>query len=796
MMAQRIGVRELVEFECKSGDLDASQSSTNTALEGARIHRMLQKQAGPNYEKEVTLKAAVTLAGEDYTIDGRADGVDKDDASGLTIVDEIKTSALDFAELSDDALGRYWAQAAVYGHFLCTDRQLDRIILQLTYYQTTTKQITRQQWPLPAADLAEYYQALLHDYAGWVIFRHQLKQERDASLTPLTFPFGDFRPQQREFAAAVYKTIHTQQRLFVQAPTGTGKTMATLFPAVKAMPAEGLNRLFYLTAKEATRQSAEDGCRLLIDQGAQLRCITLTAKDKISFCPPEKRTPDLCPYYRGYYDRNKAAVKDIISHERLLDRATIERYAKKHTVDPFELSLDAARFADVVICDYNYLFDPLVFLQRFFAQPDSSQFFLIDEAHNLIHRARDMYSATLTSAGLSPLAATLRQHHQREASNALRQLRTAFTAVGKALTAKEQNEWVSVEALTEFNQKVARFVERIHEWLPGQPADEDIQAVLPVYFDCISYSRIAELYGEQYRTVVEREHQQVRITQLCLDPEPFVDACLHKGRGAVLFSATLSPLTYYQELLADPADSLVYQLPSPFPAGHQLVVIRDDVATTYQRRAANEARIVAALAAFAQTRTGNYLVFLPSYHYLEQVYMAFSAAYPEITVFSQTGGMAATDRAAFLAHFQPHPTATSVGFAVLGGSFGEGIDLPADRLIGVAVVGVGLPGLSLRNNLLKAYFNARNGQGFTYAYQLPGLNNVLQAGGRLIRGMHDRGVILLLDERFAQPRYQHYLPLSWTRNLRLAHTDDQLTTLLTDFWKEDHDDENRPHPGS
>lgn len=791
-MVQRIGVRELVEFECKSGDLDEAQASSNTAQEGARIHRLLQKQAGADYEKEVALKTTLTLAGEEVTIDGRADGVFPDPATGTLVVEEIKTSALDFADLTDDALGRYWAQAAVYGHFLCTARELDHIILQLTYYQTTTKHITRQQWPLSAADLADYFTTLTTDYAGWLAFRQTLKKERDASIAELAFPFGHFRPQQREFSAAVYKTIHTQQRLFVQAPTGTGKTMATLFPAVKAMPGEHLNRLFYLTAKEATRASAEEGCRQLIAHGAALRCITLTAKDKISFCPPEKRTPALCPYYQGYYDRNKAAVKDLITHERLIDRPVIERYAKKHTVDPFEFSLDAARFADVIICDYNYLFDPLVFLQRFFAQPDTGQFFLIDEAHNLIHRARDMYSASVSSRGLSTLATALRARHLREPSNALRQLRTAFTAVTKAHP--EADPFVSADPLTEFNEKVYRFVDRLHEWLPTQPAGTDEPELLQVYFDCLAYTRIAELYGDQYKTVVEKHGHDVRLTQLCLDPAPFVNDCLHKGRGAVLFSATLTPLPYYQELLADPSDSLAYQLPSPFPADHQLVLIRSDIATTYQQRAASQDRIVSALAALAAARTGNYLVFLPSYSYLTQIYTAFNAAHPDITAFAQSSGMSAADRGGFLTHFTAAPTVTSIGFAVLGGSFGEGIDLPADRLIGVAVVGVGLPGLSLRNNLLKDYFNQRNGAGFTYAYQLPGLNNVLQAGGRLIRGMHDRGVILLLDGRFAAPRYQRYLPQSWARNLAQVRSDTQLTAALTAFWKEQNsDDQDRAH---
>lgn len=795
-MANRIGVREFVEFECKSGSLDETQNSQHTAQEGARIHRQLQKSAGPHYEAEVALKTTVLFNGTEWTIDGRADGVDVDDDSGLTVVDEIKTAEDDFADLTNDALGRYWAQVAIYGHFLCADRDLTQIILQLTYYQTTTKKITRTQWPFSAAELTEYFETLVHDYESWIIFRDELREKRDASIKELAFPFGHFRPQQREFAAAVYKTIHTSQRLFVQAPTGTGKTMATLFPAVKALRGEKMNRLFYLTAKESTRHSAEEACQVLIDQGAQLRCITLTAKDKISFCPPEKRTPETCPYYKDYYDRNKDAVKDMVSHAHMMNRATIEKYARAHTVDPFEFSLDAARFADVVICDYNYLFDPLVFLQRFFAQSDPDQFFLVDEAHNLIHRARDMYSAVLTNAHLATVSRHLTKtnfHNAKEARNALRQLRTAFTEIGQPVQESGQEEVVTTALNPDFNRRVARFCDRIHEWLPTQPRTPQLEELLDVYFDCITFMRISEFYGPQYRTVVEVDKKAVQVTLLCLDPAPFINDSLHKGRGAVLFSATMSPLAYYQELLADPTDSLLYQLPSPFPAQHQLVLIQDNIVTTYKRRAANEDRIVTALADFARAKIGNYLVFLPSYSYLHQIFTAFTQAHPDMAAFEQTNGMDAAARADFLAHFAPQPTVTQIGFAVLGGSFGEGIDLPADRLIGVAVVGVGLPGLSLRNNLLKEYFDAQRGTGFTYAYQLPGLNNVLQAGGRLIRGMQDQGVILLLDERFGERRYQQYLPVSWTRNMQRVHNDQQLQTALDAFWKEHTDDENSPH---
>lgn len=784
-MVKKIGIRELIEFTLKSGDLTPQTTSNNTAMLGARIHRKLQKQAGPDYQKEIHLKYLTKLDGDDYQIEGRADGVVIDPDSHAVLVDEIKTSEPAFKDLTQDALIRYWGQAKFYAWLLAEQQDVPEVTVQLTYYQTTTDQITREQQVWQRNQLKDFVTAVLQEFEFWLHLRSSWCEQRNQAAAELTFPYPKFRDQQHQFAGVVYKTIAAQKILLAEAPTGTGKTIATLFPAIKALGSQLGQRIFYLTAKNSTRQVAEKTVAALNAHGAKLKCVTITAKDKICFQTAADCPPGNCPYTDGYYDRNKDALKDLFAHEDIWDRATIERYAKKHTICPFEFSLDASLLADVVIGDYNYLFDPQVYLQRFFADPQPGNIFLIDEAHNLVSRGRDMYSSQLSADLLLPIKKMIRGHRSsavQKLRQALKPLTAAFKSLNELFTDDDQAPVVLAEPDEDFIEDLYQALERLTNWLQDFQQSEFHETVLDLFFAINTFLKIFDFYGDNYQTIVTQQPQQ--ITLRCLDPSEYLQESLHKGDASVLFSATLTPLSYYQETLtANDTDSLIYRIHSPFPPEHQLLVCTNYIQTTYRQREANLPQIAAAIASLAQGKTGNYLVFLPSYGFLEQVASAFKEKYPQLQTLQQTSGATEAERQEFLAQFQSDPTETLVGFAVLGGAFSEGIDLQGSRLIGVAIVSVGLPGLSLENNLLKDYYQEKNHQGYAYAYQLPGFNNVLQASGRVIRGEQDHGVILLIDQRFASSRYRQLFPPHW-QNLRLADGPASLDRLIDSFWEE------------
>lgn len=786
MGTPKIGIRELVEFVLRAGNLNASMNSQNTAAEGARIHRMLQKQRASNYEKEYTLEKTIEMADRTFIVHGRADGVIRD--TDHPLIEEIKTSDALFEDLSENTLTLYWAQAKVYAAILMEQESLTEITIQLTYYQRLTEKITQTEQQITLADAQAFLKSLTDEYAEWLRFREELHQQRNDSIQTLPFPFDQYRQGQRELAAVVYKTIAFHKHLWVEAPTGTGKTISTLFPSIKAMGEDKFNRLFYLTAKQSTRQVAEEAISLLKHKGLRIKSITLTAKDKITFPDEVGLQPEDNPYMIGYYDRLKPAIKDMVANEDLMTRQTIEAYAKKHRLDPFEFSLDASLFCDVIVCDYNYLFDPQVYLQRFFAiDHDDDNFFLIDEAHNLVNRSRDMYSAEVSSAPLLKLINQFKDDDELSEAplRHLRALNRAFRKYSKPLRDSGDSSTIFPEEITSLNKAIRKLTDYLHDWMITQPKSDLLDETLDYYFSCSSYLKIADYYDETYRTKIalnERDDHLISFKQICLDPSAFLKESLDKGCGAVLFSATLSPLDYYQRVLGGDDDSLRYQLTSPFPPENQEILITQYIQTTYQHRQSSMANILTSIHTLVTGKTGNYLIFLPSYKFLETVSEAFQSQYPDIDVVVQTGQMAEPQREAFVRHFQPNPAKTLVGFAILGGIFSEGIDLRADRLIGVGIVSVGLPGISDENNLLRDYFDEQNQHGFAFAYQIPGLNNVFQAAGRLVRGSHDTGIVLLMDQRFGANRYTNLFPPHW-QNYQRVFNPDQLTQRVKQFWQ-------------
>lgn len=779
----KIGVRDLVGFILRSGDLNSAMNSTNTAQAGTRIHQKLQQNRTENYQAEYYLADNTQINGHKFAVDGRADGVILQDTTAE--IEEIKTSDIEFKDLPQNKLTLYWGQAKAYAYLLMkANPEIIEVTLKLTYVQTPDEIITETKQTITQADATEFFQKLINEYAEWIRLQDQLQAEKVTSAQKVKFPFGAYRKGQRELAAVVYKSVLYHKHLFAEAPTGTGKTISTLFPVIKAMGSQLTERAFYLTAKQSTRRVAEEAISMMSENGLQLHSITLTAKDKIKFPEEADLRPEQNPFMVGYYDRLKPALKDLLTHEHQITRPIIEEYARKHTLDPFEFSLDASLFCDIIIGDYNYLFDPRVHLTRYFEVENPDNFFLIDEAHNLVDRSRDMYSTDLTSEPIKNLIKIFSEDKEKNKNilTKLRSLNRAFNAIAKPLKDEHQTQAEYLEENEKFTKAVINLTKVLRKWLAKAKPSETSDTVLDYFFQCISYTKINEYFGPNYRLRVLLNDAGVTVRLFCMDPSTFLADTLNLGGGAVLFSATLSPMDYYSSVLGDEVDSLKYQLDSPFDPKNREILITSYIDTRYNQRDQSIPKIVASIKRLIDGKRGNYLIFAPSNQYLQTIYDAFHQKYPEINLVKQESAMNDDARADFLHAFDHPDTKPVLGFALLGGIFSEGIDLVGDKLIGVGIVSVGLPGLNHETNLIRDYFDEKNGHGFEYAYQLPGLNNVFQAAGRLIRGTSDKGIILLMDNRFIENRYHDFFPKSWYSN-NIVYNLNELISSVKKFWQ-------------
>lgn len=790
----KISVRNLVEFIFREGDINSAglgAKNTEAMALGSKMHRKIQKQMGIGYEAEVPLSTCVSLrskeTGEpfDLTIEGRADGVIKDadgvmrdtdgimrdngmpDAPGI-IVDEIKGVFLDIHQLKQP-VPVHKAQAMCYAYMICENENPAFLTVQVTYCHLETEEIRRFQETYTNLEIRQWFEDLIRRYEPWAIYEYDWKRRRNASIRDLVFPFP-YREGQRDLAACVYKTIEHKKKIFIQAPTGVGKTISTVFPSVKAI-GEGLaDRLFYLTAKTITRTVAQECFQLLSEQDLSFKFLTITAKEKLCFLEGKPNCiPASCPYAKGHYDRVNACVYDMLTNETDLDRDTILAYAEKHQVCPFEMCLDAALFADGIICDYNYAFDPNVYLRRFFSEGNKDSFiFLIDEAHNLVERAREMYSAVLVKEDFLHVKRILRAEEKRsqppEVNYILKVFAASLDQCNKTMLAWKHDcdEFELLTDISAFSFQLMR-VRNNFELLAKEVKDlPERETILNFFFDLRHFQNMYDTMDDRYRIVTDYDaDRNFRIKLQCMDPSARLADAFAYARGTALFSATLLPVRYYREQLSADDDDYAVYARSAFQASQRKVIIANDVTSRYKRRNEHEYRKIASyIEDFIAVRQGNYMVFFPSYAFLDNVYHFMNV--PEQTeILLQHNTMREAEKEQFLAAFDQTNAHTLVGFCVMGGIFGEGIDLKEDRLIGTAIVGTGLPQVCHERELFKQYYDAINGSGFQYAYLYPGINKVFQAGGRVIRTVNDRGVILLLDERFAERSYLELFPREW-----------------------------------
>ncbi|HEX7065495.1 MAG TPA: ATP-dependent DNA helicase, partial [Bacillales bacterium] len=645
-------------------------------------------------------------------------------------------------------------QAKFYAYMYAKEHGLDHMAVQLTYVQVKTEEQKQFKQTVSFGELEAYIMDVVERYAPYAILMQQHKEKRNESIQALPFPFENYRAGQRKLAGAVYQTIAERKNLFANAPTGIGKTISTAFPAVKAMGEGLLDRLFYLTAKTTTRETAEESFSLMEERGLDMKAVTITAKDKICFKEETICQADYCEFADGYYDRVNDAILDILSNETLLNRPVIEKYARKHTVCPFEFSLDLAYAADAVICDYNYIFDPRVSLKRLLDEQKKETALLVDEAHNLVDRARDMFSADLMKSDFLQVKRAFKDKDS-DIYEAARAINEYLLFLKKQC--EDQKSLVMGELEEELVSLLDAFIFAAERRLG---AAQDDPLLLDTYFAAQGFVRFAKLFDERYVTYVEAEKSEVRIKMFCLDPSHLLQQIGKRYRSKIYFSATLAPLGYYNDMLGRDSEDFAIRIPSPFAAERSEVSIQP-LSTRYRDRERTREPLVNTIQQVVQEKTGNYLVFFPSYQYMMTAYEQFETESPEVRTIVQDRNMSEADREAFLASFQAGNTETLVGFAVLGGIFSEGVDLKGDRLNGVVVVGVGLPQICLERNIIKDYFNTTGKNGYDYAYVFPGMTKVLQAGGRLIRSEEDHGVIILVDDRFLQRKYQALLPEEW-----------------------------------
>lgn len=839
----RISVRNLVEFILRSGDIDnryGGLGEKEAMQEGSRIHRKLQGRMGSNYRAEVALAQDIECGGFVLTVEGRADGIFLEtEEVNCVFIDEIKGIYRELKYLAEP-IPVHLAQAKCYAYIYAVQHDLKEIGVQMTYCNLETEDVRRFREICPFDELRMWFESLVGQYRKWAQYQIEWKEVRTASIKQVEFPFS-WRPGQKDVSTGVYRTILRKKKLFIQAPTGTGKTISTVFPAVKAV-GEGLaDRIFYMTAKTITRTVAEDAFAILREQGLRMKVLTLTAKEKICFCEETECNPVNCPYAKGHYDRVNEAVYEMITATDRFSRDAIMAQAEKWMVCPFEFSLDLSLWIDAIICDYNYVFDPRARLKRFFGEGVKEDYlFLIDEAHNLVERGREMFSASLYKEDFLELKRVVKPY-SKKITRALERC-NKYLLEWKREAGEGRNPYRILEDvgifpvhLTNLCGIIENFLEELrsgkgqnHRYLEERESgqmkitgmlisQEDADAaqapapnqgggfrevhrkILDLYFQVRAFLDTCDRLDNNYVIYTELcEDGRFMIRLYCVDISENLQECLNKGRSTIYFSATLLPVTYYKSLLSTIEDDYAIYAHSSFDPGNKQILIGTDTSSRYTNRTVQEYQKMARyVLETVRAKQGNYMVFFSSYRMMEEVADAFQnlcrengtdADKPdlmpqqmEIELICQMAGMNESAREAFLEKFNEERKGSLVGFCVMGGIFGEGIDLKHDRLIGAVIVGTGLPQVCNEREILKKFYDDRNEDGFFYAYLCPGMNKVLQSAGRVIRTDEDEGVILLLDERFAAARYRRMFPAEW-ENPQIC-TVESVREKAERFWK-------------
>ena len=770
-----LSVHQLVDFLLRTGDIDNRVFNRSSMTEGSRLHSVYQSKQSSNYLAEFPLKMSFNVDEVNIVLEGRADGIIKRSETEY-VIDEIKTTVEDLKVFHDDNLEWHLGQAKCYADMFAKQTNLEYIGIKLTYIrQGKEKEQLVDSYVFNILELEQFVVKLLNEYLSFYNIIFNKISKRNESIEALKFPFSKFRQGQRDLAKYTYAMAKKRGRLFAEAPTGIGKTISTLFPFIKALKDDDNSKIFYLTAKTSGRESAHQAVKLLKDNGLSLSDIIITAKDKICFCKGQACNPEECPYAKGYYNKIQTVLRYAILNYDDFDLQTITQLAYENQICPFEFELDLSLFMDIIICDYNYLFDPISYMKRYFDEDTSSFLVLVDEAHNLVDRSRDMYSASLSYKQF--LEARKSVCHSK-----LHQLKLAMSKMNKMFKEYLVNPKDGNYILDEFYEytykTISSFITSMQD-INKNENKEMSKELLEFYLEVNRFSKILEFYNDHFICYYEIHDDDLILHVSCLDASSFLYSSLRRLRGSVLFSATLSPIEYYVDMLGGKKEDAQLILPSPFPVDNLKIIIAPKVSIRYKNRDASYQQVADYIKAFVKNKVGNYFIFLPSYEYLTNLMPYIDME--DVDVYEQDRGMSDEDKETFLTNFKPHPERTTLGFVIVGGAFGEGIDLVSDRLIGAVIVGIGMPKINFVSDQIMKYYDSKEQSGYNYAYLNPGMNNVMQALGRVIRSETDRGAVLLIDERYLTNDYRDLFKSEW-RKYEVAFSPKEVSDILQDFF--------------
>lgn len=749
-------VRGIIEYILRTGSIDDRFMGSTRAVEGTIAHQKLQsnnEKIYDNYEKEVRLSEEFKIEEVTLIVDGRADGIIIEDNN--VYIEEIKSTMKPLILIDEDYNPLHWAQAKFYAYIYAFQNSMSKINVRLSYFNLETEEVKSFNKKFSFEELKDYVFLIIEEYKKWVILKSNLIEDRNKSITTLKFPFEKYRLGQRELAKACFNTIRERSVLFAQAPTGIGKTISTIFPAVKALGENRGERIVYLTAKTITRTVAEDAVKRLKDKDLCCRNITLTAKEKICFKEKSVCNPENCEYAVNYYDKVNNSIYNMLKEEDNFTRETIEEYARKECLCPFELSLDLSMWCDVIICDYNYAFDPRAKLKRFFEDDVDKNILLVDEGHNLVDRSRSMYSAEIYKEKILSASKAMKG----KAPNlykCLNSINKYLIELRKELQEAEVNSIYKKEQYKDLTKLLRIFISECDEYLVKSVNTEGYEEIRDLYFETRSFIAISEIYSEkEYVTLVELNKNDVKVKLFCVNPSKNLSKIIQEAHSTTIFSATLTPIKYYIDVLGGDDNSYRMKLPSPFKK-ENLKVYSNPLNMRFSQRDNNIDKLCKLINRFKEAEVGNYMAFLPSYQYLDKLYSRYCEIYGDENTICQKEVLREEERVEFLNNFKEDSNV--LAFCVIGGFFSEGIDLPGKRLIGCIIVGVGFPRISNEGDIIRNYYEDN---GFDYAYIYPGINKIMQAAGRVIRTEEDKGRILLIDDRYSTTKYKSILPVEW-----------------------------------
>ncbi|MGD9567199.1 MAG: ATP-dependent DNA helicase [Sedimentibacter sp.] len=774
----KLSVRELVEFIYKSGDINVKAMSADRALEGIKAHKILQSQMGENYQKEFYLKKEFEFNNIMFIIEGRADGVIIE--NGQTTIDEIKSTYTNLDLIDETYNTAHMAQVKCYAYIYGLENSLERLNVQLRYYNLDSGKTKSIICKYTTLELELFFYDLLNMYLDWAETIINLRKEREETVECLEFPFNEYRNGQRNFSVAVFQTIKEGKKLFAQAPTGVGKTISVLFPAIKSLNAKNNAKIYYLTAKSSTKTIAFDTIKLMVDKGLKLRTTVITAKDKICFMDETKCDPEYCPYARGYYDKLNIPLKNSIKDDCLYDREYIENIARAYELCPFEFSLDLAYMSDAIICDYNYYFDPRVALQRDDVFKNSNDILLIDEAHNLEDRTRSMYSPELLKGEYYDVYKLMKTINKKISSSLLN-INKRFIEIKK----NSDEPFIFEEEPSDLINSLRKFAALAEEYINDKKNENIPDELIDIYFKSTFFIKISEIKDDSFCYYAESTKNKTMVKLFLIDSSSILKEILKKSWASVFFSATLTPLKYFKYILGGENEGYLLKIKSPFEESNLKLMITEDISMKYAVRNDNIEAACRYINEVVTEKKGNYMVFFPSYSFMEKTFETYRQLFDISNIIFQEQGINEEEQIGITNKFKNETGV--VLFTVVGGIFSEGIDLPLEKLIGAVIIGTGIPQISFERDIIKNFFDNKFNSGYDFAYKYPGFNKILQSAGRVIRTENDKGVVLLIDSRLCQMTYLKLFPEHWKHFVKIKNVD-EIKKQAGIFWRGAYDE--------